>query len=94
MLDQALDQPVEEVGEEGVGAWDFGMEINFGLTDFDDYANFELLDGFDWIGEPWWRSGFRSTSGMAVMRVKVLEFPSPYNASVMIMEIQLSFELH
>jgi len=36
-----------------VAAWDFVMEMDFSLTDFDDYANFELLDGFDWIGEPW-----------------------------------------
>jgi hypothetical protein len=53
VLNQALDQPKETVDEVGDRPWDMGIEMDFNLTEFEDYANFELLDGYDWIGEPW-----------------------------------------
>jgi len=52
VLDQVLDSPFPDRPEE-VAGWDAGSEIDFNLSDFDDYVNFDLLDTFDWVNKPW-----------------------------------------
>jgi len=52
VLDQVLDSPSPGMPEEVV-AWEFRSEIDFNLREFDDYINFDLLDTFDWVNEPW-----------------------------------------
>lgn len=52
VLDRVLNTPLTQQMDAGT-VWDFGREMDFNLREFDEYANLDLLDTFDWICEPW-----------------------------------------
>lgn len=57
VLDRVLNKP-QNISTDPQSQTALGSGVDIDLTDFDDYANFDLLDTFEWINEDWTLEAF------------------------------------